>query len=233
MTISDETLSAFLDGELSERETAEVEKAISVDPALAERLAAFSRTDERVKAHAEAIDSLPLPDSVTRLLRPDNNVVDMAWWRRAGRQFREHAALAAAVALLLGFSAGLLAPGGPGGGAGNWQQVAAHLDSAASGESVRLNEDTRLMSRFTFRDQQDRYCRQFLLESPERASENVACRSQGDWERVASVQASRVYRDGEYQPASGANLLDSTLDELMQGQALSLEEEAELIREQW
>lgn len=233
MTISDETLSAFLDGELSRREMAAVAEAISAEPQLADRLAAFARVDEQVKAQAEALDSVPLPDSVTRLLESDHGG-HMAWWQRAGRQFREHAALAAAITLLIGFSAGQFFPADSStSNAGNWQQVAAHLDRTASGEDVTIGGETRLLSRFTFRDQQGRYCRQFLLESPEQASENVACRDAEDWERVATVQASRIYQADDYRPASGANLLDSTLDELMQGEALSLEEEAEVMDNRW
>lgn len=230
MNISDETLSAYLDGELSRQQSAEVEDALGADPALADRLAALASVDELVRARAGAVASAPMPGSVTRLLQPDN-VVSMAWWRRAGQQVREHAALAAALALLVGFSAGQLLPGAAPGSDGSWQQAAARLDGAVSGESVDVGGDTRLLSRFTFRDQQGRYCRQFLLESPDQASENVACRSGEGWERIATVQSSGIAQD--YQPASGAHLLDSTLDELMQGQALSLEEEAELIREQW
>lgn len=230
MSISDETLSAFLDGELSRQERVEVEHAIAEDPALADRLAALASVDELVKARARAVDATPLPDPVTRLLQTDN-VVSMAWWRRAGQQVREHVALAAAIALLVGFSAGQLFPGATLDEDGSWQQAVAHLDHVTSGESVDVGADTRLLSRFTFRDQQGRYCRQFLLESPEQASENVACRSEGSWERIATVQASGIVDD--YQPASGAHLLDSTLDELMRGQALGLEEEAELIRGQW
>lgn len=230
MNISDETLSAFLDGELSRQERTEVEEAISTDPALADRLASLASADELVRVRASAIDSVPLPGSVTRLLQPDN-VVSIAWWRRAGRQLREHAALAAAIALLIGFSAGQLFPGNPMYGDGSWQQAASHLDHIGSGESTVIGADTRLLSRFTFRDQQGRYCRQFLLESPEQVSENVACRSGGNWERIATVQTSGIADD--YQPASGTHLLDSTLDELMQGRALGLEEEAALIRGQW
>lgn len=230
MSISDETLSAFLDGELSRQEKAEVEQALGADPALADRLAALASVDELVKARARAVDTAPLPDSVTRLLQADN-VVSMAWWRRVRQQIREHAALAAAIALLVGFSAGQLFPDATLDHDGSWQQAAVHLDRVASGESVDVGADTSLLSRFTFRDQQGRYCRQFLLESPDQATENVACRGGEGWERIASVQSTGIAED--YQPASGARLLDSTLDELMQGRALGLEEEMALIRGQW
>jgi len=238
MKISDEQLSAFLDQELSDKEMTQIREALSVDPDLADRLAELAVTDELVRAHASAIDSVPMPDSITRLLKPAK-VVELSlwrpWWRRTHQRITEHAALAASVALMLGLGFGYLIPtDAPAGSADpDWPRLAAYLETAPSGTSFKVTADTQLVNRFSFVDRQDTYCRQFTLQSASTASENVACRVNGGWELIASAQTSRVYNQAEYTLASGAALLDSTLDAMMSDQALSLDEESALIRQRW
>jgi len=238
MKISDEQLSAFLDRELPDKEMIQIREALSVDLDLADRLAELAVTDELVRTHASTIDSVPIPDSITRLLKT-NKVVDLSWWRRTHQQITEHAALAASVALLLGLGFGYLIPAGSPGGspAGSadpdWQRLASYLETAPSGTSLTVTADTQLVNRFSFLDQQDAYCRQFALQSAGTVSENVACRVDGAWELIATAQTSTVYHQAEYSLASGAALLDSTLDTMMAGQALSLAEEAALITRRW
>lgn len=248
MTISDEKLSAFLDRELPEQEMAQIREAIAQDATLAARLADLVRTDDAVRHYAATIDSVPMPESVLDLLRQEkteatSNVVDLSRWQQArqriGRTFREHAALAASIALVAGFAGGQFlgdsnggfnSPGSP--AMGLTASVSAALDSSASGVTVNLHDETSLLAHFSFRDNQARLCRQFSLQENQGASENVACRTDGDWELIATAKVSSVYPIDEYQPASGVSLLDSTLDVLMQGSALSLEEEAELLGQQ-
>ena len=232
MKISDEQLSAFLDQELSAQEMTQIREALSVDLALADRLAEFAVTDELVRAHASTIDSIPIPDSITRLLET-NKVVELSWWRRTHQQITEHAALAASVALLMGLGFGYLIPAGSGSADPDWLHLTSHLETTPSGISLAVNADTQLVSRFSFLDQQNTYCRQFLLQSASAVTENVACRVDGDWELIATAKTSRVFNQTEYSLASGAALLDSTLDAMMSGQALSLDEEALLIEQRW
>jgi hypothetical protein len=226
MTISDEKLSAFLDRELPEQEMAQIREAIQQDTALAERLADLARADGAVRRYAAAIDSVPMPERVLQLLREGNteqsaNVVDFSRWQQARqritRTFREHAALAASIALVAGFAGGhFMSDNNPGSPAmGLTASVRAALDSSASGTTVDLHDDATLLAHFSFRDNQARLCRQFSLRETQGASENLACRTDGNWELIATARF--------------ANLLDSTLDVLMQGAALSLAEEAELL----
>ena len=66
MNINDETLSAFLDSELSEHEMEQVRKALETDDELIMRLAELSEVDMRVKEHATSIDDAPLSDSLAK-----------------------------------------------------------------------------------------------------------------------------------------------------------------------
>ncbi len=234
MNISDEQLSAFLDQELLDKDMARIRAALSVDLTLADRLAELAVTDELVRAHASTIDSVPLPDSITRLLKT-NKVVELSWWRRSHQQITEHVAMAASVALMLGLGFGYLISGNTAGTPTDtdWQHLASYLDTTPSGTSLAVTADTQLVNRFSFLNQQDTYCRQFELQSASTVSENVACRVDNEWELIATAQTSRVYKQAEYSLANGAALLDSTLDVMMAGQALSLSEEAALIARRW
>jgi len=229
MTISDETLSAFLDRELSDDKMAHVRDAIAVDPAVAERVAQLASVDALVRKHADAMSTKEMPENITRLLAP-NNVVDLSLWNRTRRILQEHAALAASLALLVGLSAGYL---GGSDSPATRPDLATWLDSAISGETVTVDSDTRLLARFTFIDNQQRYCRHYQLQTEDAVSENVACRHHDGWELVATAQTSRIHQANDYQLASSTALLDSTLDVMMQGQALSLDDETQLIQQRW
>jgi hypothetical protein len=66
-TISDETLGAFLDGELPEAERARVAAALGSDPALAARFAQLQRTDDALK-QAWPASTTPLPAGIAAAL---------------------------------------------------------------------------------------------------------------------------------------------------------------------
>ncbi|MEX2333763.1 MAG: hypothetical protein WD600_05860 [Pseudohongiella sp.] len=255
MNISDEKLGAFLDQELPERDMEAIRDAIQDDAALAERLAVLASADALLKRHAAALDARPMPDAVMKLLQPEStknhvdqaattdNVVQLSRWQKTRRQtggwIRQHAALAAGIALVVGFTGGqFLDPEAARTPATTMlannldATVSDALDNSPSGEAIAVYDNASLLSRFSFVDQQARHCRQFVLESTNSTSENVACRVSSGWELVASAQATRIYT-GDYQTASDSSLLDSTLDAMMAGAALSLEEENALIQNQW
>lgn len=161
---------------------------------------------------------------------PDN-VVSMASWRNRLREARAPMALAASLALLIGFGSGVLLDGAPSGGDSQWASVAGQLDRVPSGTEVQLGDEAWLLSRFTFLDQEGRACRQYQLRRGAEITENVACRDAGSWQRVATVHVDGVLNAEEYQPASGQSLLDGTLSAMMRGGPLGLEEEAEVLRQ--
>jgi hypothetical protein len=111
-------------------------------------------------------------------------------------------------------------------------EISDALSTRISGETLNIGNNTRVQSRFSFIDQNTRNCRQFVLEQNGNSSENIACRTQQGWELIASAQAASAGA-GEYQTASGNTLLDSALDAMMVGSALSLDQENQLITSQW
>lgn len=258
MNISDEKLGAFLDQELPEQEMDMIRDAIGNDETLADRLAVLASADALLKRHARALDDRPMPDAVLAMLRADNrsadkqpaaaadNVVELSRWQASRRQARQwvsrHAALAAGIALIVGFTGGQFI-GTNSDPATNLvastmgADVGAALNATLSGAVVNISHDTRLQSRFSFVDQQARHCRQFVLEQGAvndsiRATENIACRTDQGWQLVASAQVASA-STSEYSTASGTTLLDSTLDAMMSGTTLSLDEENALIANDW
>lgn len=235
MRITDDVLSAFLDHELSEPEMDAVREQLALDPELADRLAELAAVDARLQRHYGAIDDQPMPEAVTRLLEQpgpgdrSDNLVAFPWWRR----LRAHSgkAVAAAVIAGLAMTQWLNAPAlnEPAG-----QALAEVLEHEASGRAYALSSDVTLTPRLTFQNQAGDWCRQFRVDRPAAASEQIACRDgSGHWEVVAQVDVPSTPGTQRYQTASGGSALDSALDRIMAGQPLALEKERDLISERW
>src|SRR5580658_882117 len=104
MSFSDETLAAYVDGELDPAAAAEIEEAARQDPRIEERIARYRALRNRLQAAYAAELDEPVPDRLLAALqnpapRPSTAVADLAArWRYS---------LAASV--LIGVGAGFLA----------------------------------------------------------------------------------------------------------------------------
>lgn len=242
MNINDETLSAYLDNELSEQDRARVDADLSNNTNVADRLAQLASVNALIGRQAALIDQLPIPDSVLNMLSESSSsvtaskVVDLSLFRRVlsrtKQLVRENTALAASLALLVGFASGQLLPTTKGNDDTNTAIYAA-LDSALSGQQLLIDTNTSLTARFSFRDTQARFCRQYMVQDSLSNTENIACRDQNEWTLVASVRSSAIASSTQYQPASGPRLLDNMLDAMMLGSTLSQTEEQTAINNQW
>lgn len=76
MILTDEKLSAFLDGELDTTEMDLVREAIAQDVAISDRLAALAEVDRVVKAAAEKATAVALPKEIVALLSDENRQSD-------------------------------------------------------------------------------------------------------------------------------------------------------------
>lgn len=238
MKVTDETLSAFLDNELTEAEMASVRTQLAADPALAHRLAELALVDAELQTHYSAIDDHPMPEAVTRMLEAEHsedgaprhaNVVTIPWWRR----MRGHTgkAIAAAVVAGVALTQWLVLPSND---APAWSEVVSALDSQPSGVVYQIGDHASVMPRLTFRSQADQWCRQYRLETTETASEQIACRSdEGTWEQIARIDAQPLPGADTYQTASGGSGLDETLDRMMAGSPIGPDAERALLQHQW
>lgn len=250
MTISDELLSAYLDGELSGEELALVENALATDPAAKKRFSELRRSDEMVNVLASAIDDEPFPVELEELLETstknsDNgNVVAFAQKNRNPAINRWALPLAASIALAVGFAGGgVFNPFGSSNPASD--QLAAivpgnplHdlLEDTASGQRLMMDGKLSGEVRLTFIDDKDRPCREYSLQSEDEASQAVACREDdGKWnvELAARTEPQRANDDGFSTASSGNEIFGSAVNQMMASDALDSESEQRMISRSW
>jgi len=248
MTVSDEKLSAFLDAELPENEMEFIREQISEDETLANRLAELAMVDAQIAQHYSAIDARPLPDAVANLLASaptdvardvttpvsSATIIPFPLWKKVQRGLQQHAAVAACTALVLGFGFAQLLPGTQDSSQGDWNAIAAALDTAASGTEHKLTDDKRIKPRLTFINEQGAYCRQFRVSDLHSSSETIACRIGDNWEPSVTIHTQGVSPEGDYQTATNsAAVLDQALDNMMHGDAFDAQAESTIIQRGW
>jgi len=249
MSLTDEQISAYLDGELPDDELKAVEKALDADPAAAARLAAFRRVDSIVKEAHGAPEDQEIPDAVLSLLEdaePDPHEQPTAEVIPFRAKIRGvPLALAASIALGVGvtFGPGLMpgnqAPGTPSlayavGPLPSADPLVGVLETAASAERVAAGPAT-VTPVLSFATVDGRYCREVNIAQDAEAIAAVACRSEGIWtiavtaasEPVGPVQGFETASDP--QPAGIATFVE----QMKTGDALSVEEERRLIASGW
>ncbi len=237
MKYTDEQLSAFLDGELSEADMNAIEKAIEVDPQLLARLEALTAVDERLKETFAPVTDAPIPASILAMLdeKPDEqptNIVSFSDHKNKRNLWQFPTAIAAS--LMIGFFASQtfvsnksstidMIATGP---VNPDSKLYAALSSLPSGES--RDGLTPLLS---FKSSDGNYCREFT--SP--TSRGLACGSRQGWTVISQSHAPQNGTSGGYATASAesSEAFDSLVDSLMKDDVLSTEQEKALIQKKW
>lgn len=201
--IAEETILAYVDGELSPGEAREVEAAMSGDPVLARRVADHRALREAASGVFAGVLSEPAPERLLAAVRGEATVVAPRFGRAARRMpgLPQWAALAASLVLgvMLGQGLGLLNRGpvraGPQGLEARGD-LAGALDRRLSADAgpVRIG--------ISFRDQERTICRTFLVEAE--AFAGLACREEGRWIVRVAAQAEPGEAGGGYRMAAAA-----------------------------
>lgn len=261
--LDEETLMAYVDGQLDPQRRAAVEAALADDPEAQATARMFRESAARARDAFDPILREPVPE---RLLAAINapaagKVQDIRLARRgAARFFPQTAwARAAAVALLVGAGAGYLSV--------QWWRApldaTTHvaiadpllheaLETTASGAVFARRESEGdvgrdIMPLLTFRDTANRYCREFESAfkgaGEARVSYGVACRENGAWQPQAVMTGTLVAPTlradpaarSEYVPAMGGAVagFDAVVRQLMVDGPLKPDEEAALIGRGW
>jgi len=257
MTFTDETLSAFIDGELTDAEMARIADALVDDPVLATRLQKLRAADSWATDQFGAVEDVPVRAETSELLdmlaselakaNDTSNVTSFPGNNRSSRWIPS--AVAASLALAIGFGAGTLVPStGPSAGTAQTALTAeigpshpyfAALETTPSMANSRVTagEEQTLTPLASFRNTEGQYCREFSLQAKTRASFNLACKGEDSWTVVASVMSDTAPAQGtdSYVPASGngTSLIDDLIRDQMEGDLLSPEAEAALIDSAW
>jgi hypothetical protein len=235
MTISDEQLMAYADGELPDDQRAAVEAAIANDAALAAQVSAHRALRGRLADAFDGVLSEPAPARLTELLgaappaaassaaQPSEDaprVISLEEKREARAQERarrrwswpEWGAIAASV--IVGVSAGSLwlqgrSPIGTDGGTlvarGELAAALSHQLAADAPGAVRVG--------VSFRARDGSYCRTFTYQ----ATAGLACRVGEQWSlpmlaQSAPAAAGNAYRQAASMPAAILDAVDARID---------------------
>src|SRR5690349_13797607 len=221
MNYDDETLMAYVDGEVDAKVRADIDAAIAHDPALARRVEHQRAVRAKVAgAFAKVLDQ-PLPDRLTRAASgaaasepppgPDQKARGNVFQfparpsRPPATPWRGREWVAMAASLLLGafISWKVLAPG-------EGAPIVAGTDSLVAHGALSHALDTQLASEqhgdeavligLTFKTQGGNYCRSFELRATRTAG--LACREGSEWKVVTTDATGSTA--GQMQPASSA-----------------------------
>lgn len=221
--VTDETLGAYLDGQVTPDERAAIERAIAADADVRRRLQDLRAADATLR-EAYPLPQARMDDPIARRIRSAA--------RGSGVGLRPQALRAPAVALaagLAGLAVGFFASENRAGDdtLGLPASIANVLETRASGDAER---GARVL--FSFISHDDTLCRQFAANAATLSGEGVACRDDGRWRLVAWVQAEHPI-PGQFQAATGERPLDVIVDRLDRSGPLSDDTERALLARRW
>lgn len=249
--LTDETLMAYVDGQLGPREAKEVEAMLTTDAATAAKVEALRRSLDLARSIMERPLREPVPqaliDTVLGTAGSGDKVVPLRRRWMPASPANWALPIAAALALTVGLTVFLgrdstnIDPSeivlGPLKAA---HPLASVLEQAASGQGVALSggKETALILA-TYRDARGRPCREFEILGQEThpVEIGIACREQsGRWNVIGAAEVpADLAINGTFLPAGDQSNdpLQAVLKSISAGAALSPEEEAELIGRQW
>lgn len=203
MSISDETLMAYADGELDATAAAEIDAAIREDPQLAGRIAQYHRQREQLQAAFDAVLREPVPARLTAAARGVRSIRPRRRW--PAPELGAIAASLLAGALLswgilrqVGDSPMTMAANGLVAGGVLARSLSADLSGDPTGDPTTGPVRVGL----SFRDRDGNYCRTFAIEDGEQTA-GVACRKAENWQvEVAIRRASDESQSRPYRQAS-------------------------------
>jgi anti-sigma factor RsiW len=261
MTISDETIMAYSDGELGGEERAAVERAIRENPELEKRLARHRALRDRITLAYSAELSEPVPERLLAAARRaatspttgkiiNLNAAQAAMARqaaRAGSRAANESSYKPGWRSLGGIAAGILL--GLGVGYGLWQQGGGPIARDAGGALIATgglksalttqlaSEQTptsRVHIGITFQDRAGRFCRSFAL-SGAAAPVGVACHHGAEWQ-IESLMRGPAGEDGGQYRTAGTEmppLLLKSIEAEISGEPLDQAAEAEARQQGW
>lgn len=218
MTIDDDMLMAFVDGELDEVSRARVERAVAEDSALRARLEQQQRLRDRLNAYYAPVAEEAVPDRLRAML--ETNVVPLAVAapRPARPLWQGLTALAATLVLGLAVGRTLLAPAPAAGpfAVEDGTMVARGELAAALDTQLASAQPQGAATRIgvTFANNDGRACRTF----DSAAAAGVACRTGSTWQVMMTAAGSGQQRS-DYRQAGSENLLvQQAAQEMMAGE---------------
>lgn len=226
MSISDETLMAYADGEADAATRASVESAMQTDPQIAQRIARHRAMREAMRGAFADVLREPVPGRLVAAARgrssevggaaatdPDDTVIEFAGVLAAAaalkkaRSARRWQPFALAASLLLGVGVGFLAWHGSGNLVDSDSRGLVAGTALSNALSSQLSEDRgaklAAVTGLSFRDKSGAYCRTFSLNGAGAAS-GLACRDGTHWRLKALAQSTETAGGGSFRTAASS-----------------------------
>jgi len=266
MKIEDTDLMAYMDGELSPARAREIEEQLAQSSDLREQLdrmrtadTLLARSLERTTPRSTRPETMAIVDDLARELahketRQETNLIPLAQPDRGPRSLWKRPfvpqAIAASVALFIGFGAGNLASRNDDAATGTFTdytmgqispQSALYqaLETSASNQTVQFGPGNEASATLmtTFQTAGGTYCREFAAAAPGGGNHGIACRKNGGWiiKAVIATNVSGATDDDMFVTASDAatDPIGTMVMSMMQGDALSLSDEEKAIKDNW
>ena len=227
MTIDDDTLMRYADGELSPDDARRVDEALKNDPDLRSRLAVFTNTAAMARSAFPIDEDEPLdPRLIAAITAPRRH---QRLWQVAVP------AMAASLALVVGLGVGTELGGNSSGlpnldGETGFQQALATQRSGTTVETASGDVTPVL----TFRDENGHYCREYQATVEGGVLLGIACLD-GDWasDTVRFVEIPEANSSVDYRPVEGARTAFDALVRTRVTEPPLLDQEQALIDAGW
>lgn len=238
--VSDEMITAWLDGELPPQQRDAIEEAFAASPELGLRVAKLSRLDRMLApAFAETLNA-PIPARFEALLaRPRATGWSLSGLRSAFAGMLEPrpmgmAAAALVVGVLVGGSLLSSGAGVPGFETAADGQLVANSEMAVNLASLQSGEAAgpqAMRIKLSMVDEGGRYCRQFETAS----ASGLACLDGGKWQVDTIAPAKSSGQGGQYVMADGGSdpVIEAALQRRGVTQVLDRDQEAAAIKAGW
>lgn len=236
--IDQETFFAWLDGELSPDEAADIERQVAGDPDLQRQAANHHALIAGLRSAFAPVAEAPLPPHLAETLAPSTgrDIVDFAEARarRATRSapplWRQAAAMAATLAFGVIVGSQIVPDAAGPVQAHEGRLVAsAELKSALNARLASAPSDSGARIGMTFRDKSGTICRTF----EDQAASGLACRDDRDW-RVLGLFPAPEGQLTDYRMAAGPHPgLLSLVDERIAGDPLDAAQEKDARDREW
>lgn len=223
-THDDELICAYIDNYMSPAERLDFQKRLEQSASLRDRLAQFEQVNY---ASSQAYDNLldaPLPDKITKLLEPETAKLTIPI---------NAFSLAASIALISVVVGLVFFQNQP----SNLQiAIEQTLDKIPSTQWINLDEagTQKMQISLSFKHQDGRFCREYLLVNKDETSSNIACKSK-TWQVMLQAENQLSLTVENYQLASHtrSEAIETYLDLSMQGDGLDAQQEQIKIANGW
>jgi hypothetical protein len=239
MSVSEEQLSAFADGQLSDIERARVAALVDADPALSARVARMRAAALALRGGFDDVLSEPVPDRFSAVMAP--KTADVIQFpskpRPQGTRLPPWLGVAAAACFAVAFVGGHFTAPQPAlefmadGGVRANGALSRALDRQVAG----ADDDTAVEIALSFPAEDGQFCRMFRLRGAAADASGLACGNAGDWSVVALAETPGSAGQAGYQQAAGAapEAILNAASERRTGDPLDADAEADAIRSGW